>query len=73
MWRTTNYRGEPVTFYERKEYEEIEDKLALYEKMMYNVYRACDESPINIKHVLIEALRTLDLLDDFFRKRELEK
>ena len=50
-----------------------EEELAKYKERMYNIYKACDDETIDIKHFFIGVLKAMNILDDFFIRREKEK
>lgn len=69
MWNTRDYKGNPITLYEEEEYKLLEEKLAIYKKIMYNMYKACEDESINTKHYFLGVLKSVDLLDEFIEKR----
>ena len=72
MWNTTDYRGYPITFYTEEEYKVLEEKLAVYKKIMYNLFEACDDESIELKDYFKGVLKSMDLLDEFIEKRAKE-
>lgn len=73
MWITKDYKGNSITYYSEEEYKALEEELAKYKERMYNIYKACDDETINIKHFFIGVLKAMGILDDFFIRREKEK
>ena len=69
MWNREDYKGNPITFYEEKEYKLLEEKLATYKRLMYNMFKACEDDSINLKHYLYGVLKSIDVLDEFIEKR----
>ena len=73
MWITKDYKGNSITYYSEEEYKLLEEELAKYKERMYNIYKACDDETIDIKHYFIGVLKAIGILDDFFIRREKEK
>ena len=73
MWITKDYKGNSITYYSEEEYKLLEEELAKYKERMYNIYKACDDETIDIKHFFIGVLKAMGILDDFFIRREKEK
>lgn len=73
MWITKDYKGNCITYYSEEEYKLLEEELAKYKERMYNIYKACDDETIDIKHYFIGVLKAIGILDDFFIRREKEK
>ena len=73
MWITKDYKGNSITYYSEEEYKLLEEELAKYKERMYNIYKACDDETIDIKHYFIGVLKAIGILDDFFVRREKEK
>lgn len=72
MWNKKDYKGTPVTYYEEKEYKELEEKFIEYRKAMYNMYKVCNDDSVDLEHYFYGVLKSLNLLDDFYKKRETE-
>lgn len=44
MWKMRNYTGtKDIMLYEEQEYKELEEKLAKYEKILYNIEKCLEE------------------------------
>lgn len=69
MWNTKDHRGNPVTYYEEQEYKKLENDLARYRRILYNVYAASFDNSIVLKHFFYGCLQALGLLDAFSEKR----
>ena len=72
MWNKKDFLGNEVTWYSEEEYKELEEKLANYEEMLYNVYKVCGNKHINLEHYFYGALRAENLLDKFYKRKEKE-
>lgn len=70
MWNTKDYKGNPISYYEEKEYRLLEEKLAKYESILYNIYKVCGDKSVDLEHYFYGSLKALNLLDKFFKKRE---
>ena len=70
MWKKKDYTGlNDLIWYSEAEYEELEDKLAKYENVLYNIYKAVDTcTPIDYIEDYIEE----ELLEKFSERREEE-
>ena len=66
MWDTENFvTHERNIWYSKEEYQSLEEKLAKYEDILYNIYKAVDTcTPINYIEDFIEDEVLLERLED---------
>lgn len=71
MWKIRNYTGtKDVLLYEEREYEELEEKLAKYKEILYNVYKASNNcSPYCCR---LDTMLDEETLEEFAKRREEE-
>ena len=61
MWTVKRHDNEEYrTWYSEEEYNELKEKLAKYEKLVYNISRACHDATIDFKSYVKGALRALE-------------
>ena len=74
MWKRENYAThEIITLYEEQEYKVLEEELAKYKEILYNIHKAFDTcTPINDIEDFIEDEKVLEEFEER-RDRELKE